>query len=161
MSDDVSGRAALVQRFRRALPEPERYALAELNPHVFTVASEVCLFRFLFERCEDEYGLEVQEPELPSGAEPMSFLVLRHIRGAHLPEAPNPDAPEYFARLCGLYLSDLLAGDFSVRADYEAVFPRFCSGVFTLQTLPPDHPTRMQADRFDIGWLASIGSQGA
>lgn len=146
-------RADLASRFEAALAD-DRFVRTEINSHVWHLVSPDCVVELLFERYEPEYHVELRDPRAP-GSEPLNLLLLRHLRGARL-AGPGDESPEHHGALLATYFPDLLAGDFAIRARYEAVYDVFYRKLFDLQMLPEDHPAWARVRRFDLGWMDEL-----
>lgn len=124
----------------------------QVHSHKWNLKSQSCEIHVPFERYEDDFNIELNEPD--GKREPMSLLLLRFLAGANGSEIQHKDdSPEFIADLLSFYFSELLKGDFSIRSRYDAVKDVFFVLLFDAQRLADDSAIKRKIATFDLSWL--------
>jgi hypothetical protein len=112
--------------------------------------------------CEIAFDFDVHGPasfsillRKPGQTEGLFFYMLRHMRHAIDPSV-QAETPAYYGRLLNEYFSDLLAGDFSISAEYQRLEPEFYDKLLRIPDLPPSHPAAIKCKNFDISWMQEL-----
>lgn len=119
----------------------------------YELKSNACVLKFNFDRYESTgVNVEICEPNAESGG-CMGLLVLLHLRRVNDQIQKGESNFQFIGRLLTNNFSDILRGDFSIRARYDEVYDLFYAHLIEVMNLPETHPARQKFDNCDIDWL--------
>jgi len=141
----------IAKGFKDHLIDSADFKIIKIHDYHFKIKSDCCEIDLLFERYEDGYGIEINEPG--SKKEPLNLLLLRFLRGAVESVDVDTNNPGRYAILLNEYFSDLLKGDFSIRKQYKSVYDEFYDKYFEAQSIDRNEPIWEKIAKFDISWM--------
>ncbi len=145
-------RSDVANSFRSGLQNSDSFSVECVNEYVWEVRSDLCIIRFLFNREDDDYYLEIQEAEENIKSKPMHFLLLSFLRRAY-DEDREDDSPEYYSYLMNNFFTDVMDGDCSIREMYESYYKDFYEKLMYACNLPEDNPISKKIANYDISWV--------
>lgn len=147
-------RLAVARSFQESLSAAAEFRTLESDWGDLNVASQKCVFLFIFERGEAKsYTLMIASPK--NIKKEISFFILRQIRGARIDN--DNSTPRDHARAVNTYMQDVLRGDFSFMSDYFRIERKVLDGLELSRKLDPSHAVRQKIRDFDISWLDDLG----
>jgi len=147
---------SFVRKVLRSLRARRDFKLKKISTGEFDLASSVSRIRFIFERHGGGLLIYVATPDPADRG--MHMLLLRHLVGAREVRRFGT-RPQKLAAILNKYFSELLNGDFSIRARYDEVGLNFFSLLMEANRLPDRDPIRVKIKNFDISWMEDFAAR--